>query len=432
MESVEGLLGKLRLTEEERGGVKIGGGGTRRSRAAEPQAVGKVLAEKLVSPETLEKTLGRVWCPIKGVLCKDLGENHFLFTFLQASGKRRALEDGPWMISKDLVVMAEFDESKTLEDMEFHLIPIWVRVSNLPFGMMDRETGKTLGEKIGFFKEVDVGEDGTAVGRVLRIKVLIDIRKPLMRGITVKVGDPEREKWCSFAYEFLPDFCYTCGLIGHIDKHCPSPSESGEPQQFSRNLRFIPEKRRGEGTGERRSFGPKPRGPWLGGSSGSRGSFDSRGDRWGSSKSGSDALNWRKSGEEKSTETGDEVTSPEKTLKGVEKEDGKTLGAKKPLLPQLEAPVPARDKGSLIVEKGGEEDMKKDRRRGTFKRLEKSRAVKGDSGEKKQPEKKRKMDIDREEQEDGVKKVKATEGAKDSQNTERKMAGPADRSGETQ
>jgi hypothetical protein len=71
--------------------------------------------------------------------------------------------------------MADFDESKTLEEMEFNVIPIWVRVSNLPFGMMDREIGELVGEKIGEVKEVDVGEDGTAAGRVLRIKVLLDI-----------------------------------------------------------------------------------------------------------------------------------------------------------------------------------------------------------------------------------------------------------------
>jgi len=72
----------------------------------------------------MERTLGKVWWPIKGVVCKDLGENHFLVTFLQSSRKRRALEDGPWMISKDLVVMADFDEAKTLDEMEFNLIPI--------------------------------------------------------------------------------------------------------------------------------------------------------------------------------------------------------------------------------------------------------------------------------------------------------------------
>jgi len=229
MEGVEGLMGKLKLSEAERGGVKIGGGvGGRKSRIQEPHAMGKVLTDWLIVPETLERFLGKVWCPIKGVTCKDLGENHFLFTFLQSLGKRRALEDGPWMISKDLVVMADFDETKTLEEMYFNHVPIWVRVSNLPLGMLDEETGAILGDKIGMFREVDVGDDGLAVGKVLRIKVVIDICKPLMRGIMVKVGSEEKDKWCPFAYEFLPDFCYTCGCIGLVDKQCEIRLEKGE------------------------------------------------------------------------------------------------------------------------------------------------------------------------------------------------------------
>ena len=50
--------------------------------AVEPQAVAKILAEKPVRADALEMSLGHVWCPIKGVECKDLGENWFLFTFL--------------------------------------------------------------------------------------------------------------------------------------------------------------------------------------------------------------------------------------------------------------------------------------------------------------------------------------------------------------
>jgi hypothetical protein len=51
------------------------------------------------------------------------------------------------MISKDLVIMEDFDESKTLEDMEFSHVLMWVRVSNLPFGMMDKETGLPWGRR---------------------------------------------------------------------------------------------------------------------------------------------------------------------------------------------------------------------------------------------------------------------------------------------
>lgn len=87
--------------------------------------MGKVLAEKSVQAEALEISLGRVWCPLKGVECTDLGENRFLFTFLQGSGKRRALEDGPWMFGKDLVVMADFEGNKTIiDEVDFISIPI--------------------------------------------------------------------------------------------------------------------------------------------------------------------------------------------------------------------------------------------------------------------------------------------------------------------
>jgi hypothetical protein len=55
---------------------------------------------------------------------RDLGENRFLFTFLHASGKRRVLEDGPWMFGKDLVVMADFDGNKTIDEVVFAEIPI--------------------------------------------------------------------------------------------------------------------------------------------------------------------------------------------------------------------------------------------------------------------------------------------------------------------
>lgn len=105
-----------------------------------------------------------------------------------------------------------------------------------------------------------MGADGLAVGQVLRIKVTIDIRQPIMRGITVKVGKDEKEKWCPFAYEFLPVFCYTCGRIGHIDKQCEIRLAAGETQQFSKLLRYIPEKKKVEGLEEQGLFTARSRG----------------------------------------------------------------------------------------------------------------------------------------------------------------------------
>ena len=44
----------------------------------------------------------------------------------------------------------------------------------------------------------------------------------------------DEQKWCPLEYEYLPDFCYTCGLIGHVDKACSIGLGRGEVQQYGR------------------------------------------------------------------------------------------------------------------------------------------------------------------------------------------------------
>ena len=312
MDGVEGMMRNMRLSEAEKKGIQIGGRHLGKGKVEEAQAIGKLLSEKLVSADVVEAALARVWCPIRGMDVKALGENHFLFTFHQPSGKTKALEEGPWMVSRDLMVVAEFDESKTLEEIEFNSIPIWVRILKLPLGMMlDREAAMILGQEIGSFMDVDLEDNHSDAGCFLRVKVRLNITRPLMRGVTVSNGGKDR--WCPLVYEFLPDFCYVCGIIGHTDKLCALKVPSGEAPQFDKKLRYIPQKKRGDRALSGR--GSDGRGLW-------RPSFRAEGGgRWGSGGSGSDGPSWGKSshsseGRRKDGEE-DEVTSPIKTIGGV-------------------------------------------------------------------------------------------------------------------
>lgn len=98
-------------------------------------------------------------------------------------------------------------------------------------------------------------------------------------------------KWCPLVYEYLPDFCYTCGLIGHIDRSCEVQVQKGATQQFSGALRFIPEKKRYGEDSRGKSADQRPMLPWR--SSRGRGAGGSG--SWGSSeKKGSDSENWCK------------------------------------------------------------------------------------------------------------------------------------------
>lgn len=69
-------------------------------------------------------------------------------------------------------------------------------------------------------EEVDVQEEAAGWGVYLRVKVSIELSKPLARGRMLHI--PRRSIWVAFKYEKLPKFCYTCGLIYHGRQGCSS------------------------------------------------------------------------------------------------------------------------------------------------------------------------------------------------------------------
>nr|XP_051211404.1 uncharacterized protein LOC127328880 [Lolium perenne] len=243
MDSVEGMMKGLKLSEAESRGVFIGSGSAERGLKKEMQAVGKIMAEKPAIAEAVKNALGPIWCPMKGIDCKEIGENIFLFTFHQAGGRKKAVDNGPWTFEKDLIVMEEFDPHKTATQYEFCSIPIWVRVYKLPVGMMSKATGELIGDRIGEYMEVEADANGMAIGKCLRVKVRMNILKPLMRGTLVKVDEVGRTIWCNFEYEYLPDFCFVCGLLGHVEKECDIKLKKGEEAQYGKWMKWIPQRR---------------------------------------------------------------------------------------------------------------------------------------------------------------------------------------------
>ncbi|CAN1794338.1 hypothetical protein LINPERHAP1_LOCUS20271 [Linum perenne] len=53
----------------------------------------------------------------------------------------------------------------------------------------------------------------------MRVRARFDDTKPLVKGRKVRRPGGEWLK-AKFRYERLPAFCYVCGRIGHIERHC--------------------------------------------------------------------------------------------------------------------------------------------------------------------------------------------------------------------
>ena len=75
---------------------------------------------------------------------------------------------------------------------------------------------------MGTFEDVDVARDGRGWGSYLRLRVILDITKPLNRGRALSLE--RKSTLVEFKYEKLPLFCLWCGCIGHGSKGCPVPA----------------------------------------------------------------------------------------------------------------------------------------------------------------------------------------------------------------
>lgn len=85
---------------------------------------------------------------------------------------------------------------------------------------MNRLMASELGNALGFFEDVEHDEERYCWGSSLRVRVNLDISKPLRRGLKLNIAGPMGGNWIPIQYERLPDFCFCCGKLDHVLKDC--------------------------------------------------------------------------------------------------------------------------------------------------------------------------------------------------------------------
>jgi hypothetical protein len=208
--------------------------------------IGKLLSDRIVSKETVKDKFLRWWKLSGSFTFKILGGNLFLVEFETISDKARVLEGGPWDFEGSLFLVEDFDGRTSPSEFTFDRASFWVRMTNLPLACMGREVGFKLGAAAGLVEDVDTDKDGIGWGECLRVKIKIDLYKPLVRGRMLKFDG--KSTLIGFKYERLPKFCYHCGVICHGIEGClkRSMKRNEEILQFGSWLRANSPTRRTE------------------------------------------------------------------------------------------------------------------------------------------------------------------------------------------
>jgi hypothetical protein len=144
---------------------------------------------------------------------KVLGNSLFLVDFVNETNKKRVLEGRPWVFEGHLFAIEDYDGLTPPAKYLFDKAAFWVRMINLPLACMSLTVGNQIGSSMGQVEEVDVDEGGIGWGESLRVKITLDLHKPLIRGRVIKINGVAM--LISFKYERLPKFCFRCGVIKH-------------------------------------------------------------------------------------------------------------------------------------------------------------------------------------------------------------------------
>jgi hypothetical protein len=116
-----------------------------------------------------------------------------------------------------------FDGFTPPSQLVFEKAAFWVRMYNLPLACMGSDIGEQIGATVG---EVDQNDGEAEWGEYLRVRIIIDLTKPLDRGRKINIRN--KSTWVKLKYEKLPNFCYNCGVVRHSRWGCAAKSLKGE------------------------------------------------------------------------------------------------------------------------------------------------------------------------------------------------------------
>jgi hypothetical protein len=265
-DKMNSLKGSTTLSEGEQLGIDVEDcDGAEAKKQSNNCLIGKIWAGKRMNKEGFITVFKRIWRTEEEVIFKEIQPNVWMFEFKLEADKVKVMEGRPWSFDRFILALSDFDGSIPSSQWNFTTSPFWIQIHDLPLICMTKTIGSKIGHSLGVLETVDIAGEGVEWGSVMRIRVLIDIQKPLERGRSLTIAG--KAQWVSFKYENLPVFCFNCGRIVHGENGCPVRLRPDQKKEWGVWLRADKLRRQGPSRGAGRQLAGLPHGHHSGTSS---------------------------------------------------------------------------------------------------------------------------------------------------------------------
>lgn len=182
--------------------------------------IGRLVSEKPVNKNTVKSMIIKAWNAQDRLSIAEVSDSCFQFCFETVDMCERIYRGRLWLILGMLLIVERWSSLCTVGEVDLFRSPYWIQLHDLPLEGFSVKNVMRLGKSFG---EVVVFEDPMSNGRMLRnfvrIKVMVDVNKPLISGFWIP--RPNLSKiWIEARYERLQHFCHNCGLLGDYVRAC--------------------------------------------------------------------------------------------------------------------------------------------------------------------------------------------------------------------
>uniref|UniRef100_A0A803QBB3 DUF4283 domain-containing protein n=1 Tax=Cannabis sativa TaxID=3483 RepID=A0A803QBB3_CANSA len=122
------------------------------------------------------------WIIRAPITFSNYGNGMFMVEFGCEGDMQRVIEGQPWHFDHCLVTSANPAGLDTLLPNQLRYSPFWIQAHSIPFGMKSYKLAKLIGNEVGDFLEVDKTTLLKVSNLFLRVRVLLDVSKPIPRG----------------------------------------------------------------------------------------------------------------------------------------------------------------------------------------------------------------------------------------------------------
>ncbi|CAL1383219.1 unnamed protein product [Linum trigynum] len=202
---------------------------------AKMSLLGRLFIENRPSLAVIHKIVTGAWECRKKVQVMEAEMGLLQFLFDDTEDMEWVLKRTPWPVKDRVLHLQRWSpvSEEVFDSLGF--VPFSVQMWGIPSHCRTIAFGRRVAEsKLG--EVLDVGLFGIKgeSDQFLKARVKINVLQPLRSQIWAS-NEVAGKFWVTFAYEFLPLFCFHCGRLGHMERNCVLPDPSGE-ERFSQEM----------------------------------------------------------------------------------------------------------------------------------------------------------------------------------------------------